>query len=80
MKMLKLQKLLLSLLTVTLRSHVLTLLSLTQKAQTQMLGMSSRAFSLWVDGDKVAEASASDEDDYLGDEDDGISASQALTS
>jgi hypothetical protein len=30
------------------------------------------SFSLWVDGDKVAEASASDEDDYLGDEDDGI--------
>jgi hypothetical protein len=28
--------------------------------------------SLWVDGDMVAEASASDEDDYLGDEDDGI--------
>jgi hypothetical protein len=30
------------------------------------------AFSLWVDGEMVAEASASDEDDYLGDEDDGI--------
>lgn len=28
--------------------------------------------SLWVEGDKVAEVDASDEDNYLGDEDDGI--------
>jgi len=28
--------------------------------------------SLWVDGDMVAEESASDEDDYIGDEDDGV--------
>jgi peptidoglycan hydrolase-like protein with peptidoglycan-binding domain len=28
--------------------------------------------SLWVDGDKVADVDASDEDNYLGDEDDGI--------
>lgn len=30
------------------------------------------SFSLWVDGEMVAEASASDEDDYLGDEDNGV--------
>lgn len=30
------------------------------------------SFSLWVDGEMVAEASASDEDDYLGDEDEGV--------
>ncbi len=29
-------------------------------------------FSLWVDGEMIAEADASDEDDYLGDEDDGV--------
>ena len=30
------------------------------------------AFTLWVDGEMVAETSASDEDDYLGDEDLGV--------
>jgi hypothetical protein len=30
------------------------------------------AFSLWVDGDMVAEEAADDKDDYLGDEDDGV--------
>ncbi|MCD5382148.1 MAG: peptidoglycan-binding protein [Candidatus Pacebacteria bacterium] len=30
------------------------------------------SFSLWVDGDMVAEEAADDEDDYLGDEDNGV--------
>jgi hypothetical protein len=41
------------------------------------MGMLSRTVTLWVDGEKVAEEDASDEDDYLGDEDDGeLSVSQ----